>query len=1226
MAKRKIKELPFDSYVIGIGASAGGLEAINDFFDHTPPDTGFAFVLVQHLSPDYKSLMPELLAKHTLMKVVEAEEGMTVQENCVYLLPSKKFLTVNDGVLRLQNKIAGNKPNNAIDIFLESLAEEYGKKAIGVVLSGTGSDGTKGLEHIKRKGGITIVQDPMTASFDGMPASAINAGVADLILSPDLMLNELIEYLKESKALKMFQLNSYRDELILRDILSLIRRETGNDFSHYKRPTLFRRLSKRLLELNITKVGDYLEYLHSHPEELKLIGQEFLINVTYFFRDAAAFDIIQHTVIPDIFRDKMPGDIVKVWSVACSSGEEAYSLAILFSEYMEKKKVYDVSLKIFATDIDRDAIDRAAKGIYPKSALRDVHTSRIEKYFTAEGEFYRINPEIRKLIVFSYQDVLKDPPFSRMDLVLCRNMLIYINAEAQKEVIRKVHFALNLDGYLVLGPSEHVGSAASSLQEIDKKWRVFKNVAKARITDRDQLFSPMDRHSGGFSALKARNPLQHIPELFKDTLLEEFKFAGIYIDQNFEVKQAAGAYKKYIDLPDSGFNFNLTKLVHPDLGIALNVAVRKAMKENQPVSMRRVKVGSGDKMRQVNIVVKPYLQQREYTEQFLFIVLQDDEKPSKIKVAGYSKLNAGEHIEELERELRETRENLQAVIEEIESANEELQSTNEEMVSTNEELQSTNEELQSLNEELHTVSAEHQLKIKELLDLNDDLNNFFKNSDIGQILIDRNLVVRRFSPAVTKLINLIDSDVNRSILDLNIRFNDPNFISDVRRVMVTGAAVEREIQLEEMSYLLKVSPYIKTDGSYEGVVITFIDVTEIRKLTNMLSAILNSSPSAIFALKPVRDREDRVTDFQIFSSNFTHSHMLGLPQSEIVGKTIRQLKFDSVDESNFRDALKSEGTIHYERFDEKTGHWFDVSVAHMADNLVVMATDVTEKKKAMDLLAQSFEDLKQASKKLKSTNLRLEQSNMDLLQFASVASHDLKEPLRKIQTFGNLLISKAKKKLAPAEQSYLEKMVGASGRMQRLIEDVLTLSKLSNRNQEFTSVDLNKVLQMIREDLEITVREKNAVIKVEQLPVIEGISGQMHQVFQNLISNALKFTDGRQPEIEIKHRQISKEEAKEMKLRPVAYHCISVKDNGIGFDEAYKEKIFGIFQRLNGSEYDGTGIGLAIVKKIMENHGGYITAESELNKGSQFHILLPKKYTSQVKGLAQSNMSDAQKN
>jgi two-component system CheB/CheR fusion protein len=1199
----------FPTYTIGIGASAGGLEAINEFFESTPVHLGFSYVVVQHLSPDYKSLMAELLAKHTAMPVVEAEHDMELNANTIYLLPNKKLLTLSKNRLQLAEKIKNAQPNNAIDVFFESLAHEKGKKAVGIILSGTGTDGTKGLEQIKKNGGIAIVQDPFTASFDGMPNSAIQAGAADLIISPENMSSELLEYLKEADSLRLYQLNSYKEEFVLRDILTLVRRETGHDFSHYKRPTLFRRLSKRLLELNISKPKDYITYLHDHPEEVRIISQDFLINVTYFFRDSKAFAALQHVVIPAIMKDKTHGDTVKAWSVACSSGEEAYSLAILFHEYIEKKRLFDLNIKIFATDIDREALEKASKGIFPKSALREMSKNRIANYFKLEGENYKVNPEIRKMIVFSYHDILKDPPFSRMDLVACRNMLIYISAEAQKEIIRKIHFALNVDGYLFLGSSEHIGKAMNAMQEIDKKWRIYRNVTKAKISDGDGVvFTVLDRTANPVQP-KVKNPLNYLPDIFRDTLLEDYKFAGIYIDMNFEVKQATGNYKAFIDLPDSGFNFSIMKLVPPDLGIALNVAIRKAMKDDGPVSMKNVKVSGTKFTRLINFIVKPYIKQNEYQHQFLFIVLNEtkktnDEPPHLSTV----EITNPDRLEELESELRETKENLQAVIEEIEAANEELQSTNEEMVSTNEELQSTNEELQSLNEELHTVSAEHQLKIKELLDLNDDLNNHFRNTEIGQVFVDKNLIIRRFTPAVTNMVNLIEADLNRSIVDITTKFRGIDFIGDIKYVMNNSVVVEREFSIENKLYLMKITQYVRVDKSTDGVVINFIDITESKKLNKFLTAVLDSSPSSIAALKAVRNKAEEIIDFEFITANAALCYDLGVDDKQIIGKLLNDIPEATNAGFDLCKSVAEDGkTVHFEYYNEIRNKWYDMMLVKLMDGLVSIGTDITERKKATNLITQGFEDLKATSKKLRATNLKLEQSNLDLLQFASVASHDLKEPLRKIQTFGNLLMSKVKDKLDSTEINHLTKIISSSARMQKLIEDVLTLSKLSNLDLEFEKVNLNEVLDLIREDLEIAVKEKKANLVIKRLPNVNAVPGQMHQIFQNLISNSLKFTNGKKPKITVAEKPVTKELAARFKIKPAKYTCISIKDNGIGFEETYKEKIFGIFQRLNGNNFEGTGIGLAICKKIIENHNGFIAAESKLGDGSEFKILLPKK-------------------
>jgi two-component system, chemotaxis family, CheB/CheR fusion protein len=1196
--------------IIGIGASAGGLEAINDFFQNTPVDTDFTFVLIQHLSPDHKSLMSELLSKHTQMKVYEAEDQMTIMPNCIYLLPNKKLMTIKSYKLQLQDKTKSLQPNNAIDVFFHSLAEEHGKDAIGIILSGTGTDGSLGLQSIKKNGGIAIVQDPLTAAFDGMPNSAIDAGVADMILAPENIMNELMEFINEPEESKAFHLDAYRDEVLMRDILMLIQRETGQDFNYYKRPTLFRRLSKRLMELNIPNVRDYLDYVNFHPEEITLLSQEFLINVTYFFRDQEAFDIIEDRVIPEIMKDKKPGDTVKLWSAACSSGEEAYSLAILFDEYFKRNNLKDITLKIFATDIDREALEMGSKGVYQKNYMTGLSPSRVDRYFIQEANHFKISPDLRRMIVFSYHDLLKDPPYSRMDMVVCRNVLIYINSNSQKEIIRKIHFSLNIGGFMFLGPSEYTGRLTGVLEEVDKKWRIYRTISKAKLSGKDSIYLSHERKfpNMDIASSKIKNPLNHIADLFKDTLLERHEFAGIFIDPNFEVKQTTGNYKNYIEFPETGLHFNLMKLVPSDLGIALNIAIRKAIKNNETVHMSKVNIKSVAGERRINLTVKPYLKHKDYQEPFLFIVLNEEIDKNK-KETKENRTNNHDDIrktEELEKELKETRENLQSVIEEIESANEELQSANEEMVSTNEELQSTNEELQSLNEELHTVSAEHQQKIKELMDMNDDMNNYFINSEIGQILIDNRMIIRRFSPAVTRMVNLIPSDINRSILDITTRFKHFDFIGDIRQVIIDNSAVEKEIIIGDYCYLLRITPYIRQDRTIDGAVVNFIDITEQKKLNSILEAVLNSSPSSIGALNALRNKDGQIEDFIFITANSSLEKEMGLEPGQVTGRPLsRFAKYNAQYFHEFSKVVSTSQAIHKEfQFSDR---WYDVNISKLSDGLVIMSTDITEKKTAIELINRGYEELKETSEQLQAANDQLEQTNLDLMQFASVASHDLKEPLRKIQAFGNILMTKVKEKLEKDELNHLDKIVNSSNRMQKLIEDVLTLSKLSNRDQVFEIVDLNEVLNRIVDDLEITIKEKNAQIKVDQLPVIQGVSGQMHQVFQNLISNSIKFAGDINPDITVSEKRITPEQAKQLNINADDYVSISLKDTGIGFEKEYKDKIFGIFQRLHGNNFEGTGIGLAICRKIVDNHGGFILAESELGKGSEFFILLPKK-------------------
>ncbi|HYV94361.1 MAG TPA: chemotaxis protein CheB [Chitinophagales bacterium] len=1218
-----------NEWVVGIGASAGGLDAIIELYNNLPEDTNFSYVIVQHLSPDYKSLMAELLSKHTAMQVFEAANDLLLQPNCTYVIPSGKMMTLNKGMLKLEEKERTQVPNNAIDVFFESMAADKGKNAIGIILSGTGTDGTKGIEAIKSNGGMVIVQDPITAAFDGMPNSAISTGYADLILPPEMIPDEMIEYLKEAPLLRSYNELNQREEFILRDILDLIQKGSGYDFSNYKRPTINRRMAKRMAEKNIRTLREYSLFLQQNPDEVKAIAQEFLLRVTKFFRDEEAFEELRTKVIPALFSNKKPKDIVKIWVVACSTGDEAYSIAMLLQEYMEKNNLSEQLIKIFATDIDDEALEIASRGMYSEEAVMDVSKEFVQKYFINEGSMYKVIPLIRKMVVFAHHDIGKDPPYSMLDLITCRNMLIYMNSDLQKAILKAFHFALNKDGFLMLGPSENIGVLKDVLREIDKKWKIFRCEIKSRLSDYQPFLAPVERSVFSQYQLpntKSKNALTHLPELFKETILEEYDFAGIFIDRDFDVKQAIGHFKKFISIPDNKFEFNLLRMVPPDLSIALGIALRKAMKENVRVFQKNVKIQSDNQERQISIIVKPYLDQKDYLQPFYFVILKEEEIPEKVtrKTGGESPLNlTSERIAELEEELHDTKENLKTIIEEVEAFNEELQSSNEEIVSANEELQSTNEELQSLNEELHTVNAEHQLKIKELQELNDDLNNYMRNSEIGQILVDKKLIIRKFSPVVTTQVNLIASDVGRSLVDITTNFRSLDLINNIKSVMKTEKSIEKEVEMESGKYfLMQIRPYFRQDKRTDGVVLNFINISEVKKLSGIIQGIFNSSISGIAALNAVRDKKNNIVDFEWLTVNNKVAEMLNERPENLIGHRMLE-KYPDIKAFYFEDMVRvveRGGTGHFEYFREASGQWLEVVSVKMLDGLVMTFTDITSKKKAADLLAQGYEDLKITSGKLIATNNQLEQSNYDLMQFASVASHDLKEPLRKIQAFGNLFRTKVDGTLNPQDLNYLDKMINSAARMQLLIDDVLTFSKLSNKNIAFASCNLNTIFKNIIDDLEIAVKETNAEIRVDELPNIEGVPGQMHQLFQNFISNALKFNDKPKPVISVKEYKVEEKEAREWNIDPNDFTGVSVTDNGIGFEEQYSEKIFGIFQRLHGTmEYKGTGIGLAICKKIVENHKGFIKIHSKVKEGSAFIVVLPKKQP-----LYESHQADSQ--
>ncbi len=1196
-------------YIIGIGASAGGMEAIHRLFDHMPENTGLSFVVVQHLSPDHKSLLSDLLSKHTKMKVVEATHGMEPEPDSIYVIPSGKVMTIQGECLSLSEKAKSRVQNTTIDSFFNALARDLGPRAVGIILSGTGTDGSKGLEAIKDAGGIAIVQEPSTAAFDGMPMSALEIASPDIVAPPEMIAEELLELLKEPGLVKALSSLKVEDENILMDILEMMYRATKYDFSHYRRPTLFRRLSKRMSELSIPNLQSYRDYLQNHGEELKTLSQEFLINVTRFFRDPEAFDALRTEVLPSLLTNRKNDDPIKIWIVACSSGEEAYSLGILLMEYLQRSELKVPSIKIFATDIDTDALEIASRGVYGHDIEKHIPAPLLQKYFVRDAQNFRVGSELRKIIVFANHDVIKDPPFSKLDLILCRNMFIYMNNILQEKALKKFHFALKINAFLMLGPSENIGVLKEVTTEVNRKWKIYKCISKNSV-DTETIFFPLERTiATKLNQGKKENAI-NLNQLLKETLAEDRHVALIVVDKEFNVKQATGSYKHFLQLPEENFDFNILKFVHSDIAVALGASLRKAIANNEKQVMKNVILHDNNSVPAVNIIVKPYFEQSSYPQPFVSILIEEVHVQTKATVIIPQTSSRGddEQVAALKEELIETRQNLQAVIEEMEAVNEELQSSNEEMISTNEELQSTNEELQSLNEELHTVSAEHQLKIKELYELNDDLNNYFNNSDIGQILVDPSMVIRRFSPAATKIINLIKSDVGRPLYDITLNVKELDFVDEVRKVISSGQSVEKDVETNDGShYLMRISPFVRRDKTTDGVVINFVNISQSKLLHSIVEGVFKSSPNGIIAKRIVRNAENRIIDFECITANAAAERMFGVKPGGLVSERLMSTLSAATTREYLNLYKKVAETGHSEKiefYDSKTSKWYETTIVKMLDGILTTHTDITDRKKNADLIARNYEDLKRASEKLSEINGQLERSNFDLMQFASVASHDLKEPLRKIQAFGNILQSKIKEKLSDGELNYFSKMITASNRMQALIDDVLTLSKLSNGNPMRVHTDLNAVVKQIVEDLEITIREKNAVIKVGKLPFIDAIPGQMHQVFQNLISNALKFSDKESPIIEIEQLPILTEHAEWHGITD-HYVYIAVRDNGIGFENEYKEKIFGIFQRLHGRNYEGTGIGLAIARKIIDNHGGFIFADGEVNKGATFHIYLP---------------------
>lgn len=838
-------------YIIAIGASAGGMEAIHLLFDHTPED-GVAYVIIQHLSPDHKSFMAELLEKHSKLQISIAEDGMYVEPNHVYLMPQGKNMTIEDRILHL-TEIRPMQPNKAIDIFFDSLAESHGDKSIAVILSGTGSDGTKGIASIKRNGGFVIVQDPASAKFDGMPNSAIQSGNVDVILPPDLIPEEIMTHLKRDILENNYSAKLSEDtEASLKKILELIQQQTPLDFSEYKRPTIVRRIILRMAKNKIGTMGDYVQYLENNPSEIATLAEEFLISVTQFFRDQEAFEIIQNKVIPGIIENKLQVDTLKIWVVGCATGEEAYSIAIVVMELLiELKK--NLEVKIFASDIDKAALLYASKGLYPESIENDVSKERLDKFFVKQGDQYKVRDNIRKMLIFADHDIVKQPPYGKIDFISCRNLLIYLNPILQKKILTSLHFCLNLGGYLFLGPSESLGELRESFTEVNKKWRIFKSIRVER-NFRDTTYSTPSL-GRQFINLNQQTTLEksavkgNITELTNHALLEVSGYeAAIWVNSDFKILQTFGNFEKYL-LPKL-FTFSLLEMLPEELSIATSTTVRNTLKKDKATLVQTVRYKKDKKIYTADVLAKP-IQAENSSQSIVLLLFRDNGIKPIIDTENFGmEAHTSRYLEDLQEQLAETKQKLIDSNIALDASNDNISSYNEELISSNEELQSVNEELQSVNEELQTVNNEYQLKIKELAELNDDLNNYFKSTINAQLYIDQNHVLKKFTPSAIVQINVQDSDIGRKITDIstNIRFS--TLMEDIKKVISNSVTVKKEVQtIDGRWYQMMGTPYIREyENQNAGVIITFNDITEIKKVQEKLARINADHDTFIYAV------------------------------------------------------------------------------------------------------------------------------------------------------------------------------------------------------------------------------------------------------------------------------------------------------------------------------------------------------------------------------------------
>jgi two-component system CheB/CheR fusion protein len=930
---RSTTNAPKPTHIVGIGASAGGLEAIEIFFKNMPPNSNLAFVVVQHLSPDYKSLMVELLTKKTEMPVHRAEDGMEALAGNVYLIPPKKNLTIFHGKLLLNDKLNNHGVNLPIDIFLRSLAEDLGERAIAVILSGSGSDGARGVRAIKETGGMVMAQSEESAKFDGMPRAAAATGAADYILPPEAMPAQLLAFVAhpyvsgEKNANLMLQ-----DADGMTSLFSILREKTKVDFTFYKPSTITRRIERRMSVNQIGDFEEYVRYLQSNPGEVMPLYRDLLIGVTNFFRDPEAMGELEERWLPELFT-RISNREIRFWVAGCSTGEEAYTLAILAKEVMEKLSV-SRDLKIFATDIDRDAIATASAGVYPDGIIGDLPPRITGKYFYHKEEKLQVARHLREMVVFAQHNLLKDPPFTNIDLVSCRNLLIYLQPVLQRKAFEMFNFSLNPEGLLFLGASESTGEMSDYFETLHQKCKIFRSKGRSHPPQRDFELRSKDGAcpSQPFIARgrdRRCNDAEgnHTIRQYLDMAARQYLPLSLIINERMEVVHIIGNAEGYLSLPSGPTDFDVNKLAPKELAIPLSTGIQKVFRTGGEIAFTNVLLRLKNEDRSVRIRIEPFPESKG-REPLVAVFLEEADVRPVANVPSAVAYDLGEEarqrIRDLEQELQFARENLQATIEELETSNEELQATNEELLASNEELQSTNEELQSTNEELYTVNAEHQNKIIELTELNNDVDNLLTSCRVGILLLDEDLEIRKFSPEICNIFNMMEKDIGRPITHLAHRLLDFDPFEAMRQVLRANQPVEQEVRSDRSRwYLMRILPYAIGPNVFSGVVLTLVDVTDARNAARNLadSRLTTREISHHMPVGLLVHQVDEAGEFRLESCNPEAERIIGAGRQQLAGNRFEEIW----------PAAERLGVVSHLRKVVETGNACDLEEVHYRD-------------------------------------------------------------------------------------------------------------------------------------------------------------------------------------------------------------------------------------------------------------------------------------------------------
>jgi len=1179
--------------VVGIGASAGGLEALEQLFSVMPQDTGLAFVVVQHLSPDFKSMMDELLSRRTKIPVVLVEDGMRVEPNHIYLIPAKKDMIISEGRLLLSDKGASQELSLPIDLFFRSLAQDVGARAVGIILSGAGSDGARGIRDIHEAGGLVISQDEGSANFDGMPRSARDTGVVDHVLAPNQMPEILLDHSRfpDSRALAEGGVAGPMRPYGVAAALRFLQRAYGIDFAHYKPSTVTRRIERRLQMTQSASLEAYVERIASDPEELDALFHDLLIGVTRFFRDEAAFELLEKRVIPGLIEQLPPNDEVRVWVAGCATGEEAYSLAILFNEELTRRKDKR-RLKVLATDVHRGSLDFASRGLYTKDRVAHVRPDLLERYFDQRGPNYQVSPDLRQFVVFAPHNVVRDAPFTRIDLVSCRNLLIYLQPLAQKKVLNLLHFALKRQGVLFLGPSENAGTLADDFDTVDTHWRIYRKRRDLRLPNDTRIATPRQRGLSGQHDLStaAGYSLSQVVAVY-DALLDEHIPPSLLVNERRELVHSFAGANRFLKIKEGRPSLDVLEMMAPDLKLAVSGALQRALKDGSDVVYNSLRLRFGDDERLHRLTVRPILAPGVPLNHLLVTIEAVDHAPLAPRLESELNLSqlSQDQLGSLEAELRRTKENLQATIEELETSNEELQAANEELLASNEELQSTNEELQSVNEELYTVNAEYQKKITELTELTNDMDNLLASIQVGTIFLDRELCIRKFTPLIAEAFNLLPHDIGRPIAGFSNNLLQPRLMEELSHVLKSAKSVEHELRDRKGNwFFLRILPY-RIRGTVDGVVLTLIDIGALKAAEDavfreryLLDSLMDSVPDSIY-FKDGTSRFVRV--------NRAMAKRLGIERSdEAVGKTTKQLDtspearaFEQWDERALRGEAQPYRKEEY--LDKDGGELcFLATRQPLRDGdggivgMLGVARDVTEQKRAEN-------EIRSAVKRRD--------------EFLAMLSHELRNPLSAIVNAAALFQAGAP--LNPQQDKCLNVIERQSRQMTRLLEDLLEVSRITQNKIELRrqNVDLNAVVQ----EASVAMREKfdarQVALEVE-LPEgplhVYADPARMQQIVVNLLDNGSKYN---RPGGNV--RVSLRQEAGFAELR--------VHDDGVGVDPSALANIFEPFVQGRATLHrtdGGMGIGLTVVRSLVDMHGGTIRASSPgTGLGSEFIVQFP---------------------